>query len=89
MFGALSLALILLACTTPVLAIIGVALFFRNRERNAQREHDLKGAIDQSAKTELKHELQKLRERVQVLEAIVTDGDYDLKQQFSKLEKHG
>jgi hypothetical protein len=87
MLGILNLALVLLACTMPILAIIGVVHFFKYKERTAQYLHHMQNEIDLASKTELKREVQELRERVQVLEAIVTDSKYDLMQEFEHLAK--
>ncbi len=87
MLFALNLALILLACTMPVLAIIAVAKFFKYKEQTAHHLHNLRTEIDLASKTELKREVQELRERVQVLEAIITDSKYNLMQEFDNLER--
>lgn len=42
---------------------------------------------DNQVNSELESELAQLRDRIEVLEKIVTDEKYDLKKQFADLEK--
>lgn len=44
---------------------------------------------DRAAREEDKRRIKDLEKRVQVLEEIVTDGNYDLKRQFEDLENTG
>ena len=57
-----------------------VAYWIRTRER-------YRGSNDESANTALVQRLGQLEERVRVLERIVTDERFDLKQQFKDLAR--
>ncbi len=67
-----------------IIVIVGalarvVSSWLTNRNRN--RADELEDILDKL------EQLEDLESRVRVLEAVVTDQNYDLKQQFSKLEK--
>jgi hypothetical protein len=67
-----------------VLAIIGLSLLFKVvdvwvRQKNNPRRGE------HAANTELQQRLDKVEERVRVLERIVTDERFDLKLQFKDL----
>lgn len=66
-----------------VLAII--ALFFVFRLLKVALVHKQTPRRDDAVNTELVERLNQVEERVRVLERIVTDERYDLKQQFKDL----
>ncbi|MEL7450427.1 MAG: hypothetical protein AAFN78_14540 [Pseudomonadota bacterium] len=74
-----------------VFGIVFVVMFFtffttyvkhRYPLRNGKRED---GEMDETAKEQMEL-IRQLEERVQVLEKIVTDGNYDLKRQIDELD---
>ena len=75
----------------PVIAIIGAFSYaiyeLRVKAKMAELKAKTKQDIEGSDKQEIEKELAKLKERVIALEAIVTDQDYQLKQDFSQLRK--
>jgi polynucleotide 5'-kinase involved in rRNA processing len=87
MNDAIGLSLILLACITPVLAIIIVKQTMDYRTRKMEIETKLRHEYDQSAFRDVEMEVARLRERVAVLEAIVTDKGYELTEKIKVLGK--
>jgi hypothetical protein len=67
-----------------VLAIVAIVLIFK-LIRVAIVHKSTAPARDDSVNRELLERLQQVEERVQVLERIVTDERYELKQQFKDL----
>jgi hypothetical protein len=59
--------------------------FGAKRHRQAAREHDEALESAQRENTELKRELERLEERIRVLERIVTNDPNDLRRQFRDL----
>jgi cell division protein FtsB len=75
---------IILAVSSPVLIIVFVVHYFRYRSEVAQRIRTT--ARDAEAENEeLRRQIKGLRERVEVLEAIVTDKKYDLGSRIANL----
>lgn len=87
MIDALEVSLILLACTTPALAIIALVFGLRARERRRNKLLQLEADRDSAAVDDLRREVLALRARVEVLETIVTERDYQLKEEFRSLER--
>lgn len=81
MSDAVELALILLACTTPILAIMALDQYLKRLKQRS------KMTGEQSAATA--HELAELRQRVEVLETIVTDKGYQLDQELRSIGRQG
>jgi hypothetical protein len=87
MNDAIGLSLILLACITPILAIIIVKQAMDYRTRKMEIETRLRHEYDQNAFKDVEQEVTRLRERVAVLEAIVTDKGYELTEKIKVLGK--
>jgi hypothetical protein len=85
MNDAIGLSLILLACITPILAIIIVKQAMDYRTRKMEIETRLRHEYDQHAFKDVEQEVTRLRERVAVLEAIVTDKGYELTEKIKVL----
>ena len=67
-----------------IIVIVGCATGVINnmiKRRNSRRPDDLEDILDRM------DGLDDLEERVRVLEAVITDQNYDLKKQFEDLEK--
>lgn len=78
MRNALELALTLLACTTPVLAIMWLRAWLKQ-----EKQHNDEQNIGHA------HELAELRQRIEILETIVTDKGYQLDQELHSLRRQG
>ena len=66
------------------LAMVALVLIFK-LIRLAMSKHNTTPRRDDSVNAELLERLRQVEERVQVLERIVTDDRFDLKQQFKDL----
>lgn len=78
MSDALELALVLLACTTPILAIMWMNHYIKQLKRRSKLQEEQAGA---TAQANLR-ELDELRQRIEVLESIITDRGYRLDQEL-------
>lgn len=87
MSGVFELSMVLLACTTPALAIIALVMFLRGRALKQRTELELAAQHGKGEVNDLRHELLALRARVEVLEGIVTDRAYSLREEFSTLDR--
>lgn len=75
---------IILVVSSPVLIIVFVVHYFRYRAEVAQRIRTTVRDADVENE-ELRREIKGLRERIEVLEAIVTDQRYDLGSRIASL----
>lgn len=81
MSDALELALVLLACTTPILAIMGMSHYINHlKQRGKQMDDRAEAAARNTTR-----ELAELRQRIEVLETIITDKGYQLDQELRAL----
>lgn len=81
MSDALELALILLACTTPILAIMWLDGYLKRlKQRNKAAEEQNSGNAN---------ELAELRQRIEILESIVTEKGYQLDQELRSISRQG
>ena len=78
----LELTGIFLAIFSPILVYVLIKQGFNYRLRQLEVQGSNKDQV-----ADLKDEIRLLRERVQVLEAIVTDSGYELQHQFRQLDK--
>lgn len=81
MRDAIELALTLLACTTPILAIMWLSAWLK-QEKLSNKVADEQNLVHA-------HELAELRQRIEVLETIVTDKGYQLDQELHSLRRQG
>ena len=69
-----------------VIAIIVLSFIFKLVLAALQNRNQQRGEVSaDAANTELRQRLEQMEERVKVLERIVTDERFDLKQQFKDL----
>lgn len=80
------LTMVLLACTTPALAIIALVMFLRGRALKQRMELELAAQYGKGEVNDLRRDLLALRARVEALESIVTDRDYGLREEFRSLD---
>jgi hypothetical protein len=78
----LSLLLTMLAVSAPFLIGIGLVYYFRYRAARVERSS---ASGRPPADLGLKREIAGLRERIQVLEAIVTDRKHELSRRIASL----
>ena len=75
---------IFLAIFSPIIILVLIRQSFKYRLRKLEAQ-----GVNSDQVADLKDEIRLLRERVQVLEAIVTDTGYELHSKFRQLDKHG
>lgn len=80
---ALEVLMIMLAVSSPVWLIVLVVHYFKYRAEVARHAADSKQSAE--ANRDLERQVGELRERVQVLEAIVTDSRFDLNRKIAGL----
>ena len=69
-----------------IVAIIG-GLIYAAYEQKLKLQMEKEKSNSSAANTELLNEIAKLKERVAVLEKIVTDKNYSLKEEINNLDK--
>jgi hypothetical protein len=69
-----------------VIAIVVIVFGYKLLATSVRRKHESHEGQVGAENADLRQRLEQLEERVQVLERIVTDERYDLKQQFKDLE---
>jgi len=85
MSGALELFGIMMAIFLPISMLVFVNQYWDYKNKTSSRLGKLQQQIEQQSTEELKQELAALKERVVVLESIVTDRRHDLEQKIGEL----
>ena len=68
------------------IAIVAIVFGYKLVATFMRQKHVSRSSEAETVNVELRQRLEQLEERVRVLERIVTDERYDLKQQFKDLE---
>jgi hypothetical protein len=68
------------------IAIVAIVFGYKLIATRMRQHHVSRNSEAESVNVDLRQRLEQLEERVRVLERIVTDERYDLKQQFKDLE---
>jgi len=85
MSGALELFGIMMAIFLPISMLVFVNQYWDYKNKTSSRLGKLQQQIEQQSTEELKQELAALKERIVVLESIVTDRRHDLEQKIGEL----
>ena len=85
MNAVLQLAGVMLALTLPVILIIAITEYFKNKKNTNAEMTKLREQMELNSTKELKDEVAKLRERIEVLERIVTDNSYEVERKIQSL----
>ena len=85
MTAALQIFSIMMAVMLPVSLIVFITEYFKYKRNTNAQLGDLKKELDQNSTVELKKEIAELKERIIVLESIVTDRSYDLERKIGSL----
>ena len=85
MGASLQLFGIMMAVMTPVILIVLISHYFSYKKSTAATLSKLKKEIHEASNEDLEKELSNLKERVQVLEEIVTDRRFDLDRKIGNL----
>ncbi|MDA1369980.1 MAG: hypothetical protein O2971_04350 [Proteobacteria bacterium] len=85
MNAAIQIFSIMMAVMLPVSLIVFITEYFKYKRNTNAQLGDLKKELDQNSTVELKREIAELKERIIVLESIVTDRSYDLERKIGSL----
>ncbi len=83
--GVLQFGVVVLAVSAPFLIGAFVRHYFRYRSMLAEQKHEAAGRIAEESHAELREQVAALKERVEVLEAIVTKENYELGRKIANL----
>lgn len=77
MFELIELFLVTLAIFSPVFVTVFIVLHFKHKTKTELRRSQIHEEQTSNQITELQREVAELKERIKVLEVIVTDSGYD------------
>lgn len=81
------LLLLMLAIGSPIIVIVFIVQYFRYKADVNARLAELQLDIDSKATKELQDEVARLKERLNTVEMIVTDTNYELLQNLKAMER--
>lgn len=81
------LLLLMLAIGSPIIVIVFIVQYFRYKADVNARLAELQLDIDGKATKELQDEVARLKERLNTVEMIVTDTNYELLQNLKAMER--
>jgi len=76
---------VMMSLTLPVILIIFTAEYFKYKKSTVAQLGRLRKEMDLNSTKELQDEVVLLRERVEVLERIVTDSSYEVERKIQSL----
>jgi hypothetical protein len=85
MSEALELFAIMMAIMVPVSLIVFITEYFKYKRNTDAKFGDLKKQLHENSTDELEKEIAGLKERIVVLESIVTDRGYELNSRITSL----
>jgi len=85
MNAALQLFGIMMAVMLPVSLIVFITEYFKYKRRTSAQIGELKKEIDDNSTDDLIKEISELKERIVVLESIVTDRGYEVDRKIANL----
>lgn len=83
----LELLLVMVAVGSPIFIVVFIIQYFKYRTEIRSQLSELKQELDVRSSEELHADISDLKERVQSLEKIVTNGKYELLRDIERLEK--
>ncbi|MCH7817691.1 MAG: hypothetical protein IIC60_14100 [Proteobacteria bacterium] len=85
MGAAAQIFIILIAIMAPVIILLFISEYMRNKRLTSEQLHELKMEMQNNSNSDQDKEIAELRERIVVLESIVTDRSYNLERKISNL----
>ncbi len=85
MNAALQLFAIMMAVMLPVSLIVFITEYFKYKKSTNAQLGELKKEMHENSRGDLEKEIAELKERIVVLESIVTDRSYNLERKISNL----
>ncbi len=78
MQAALQIFFIMMAVMAPVILVVFISEYFKNKRTTNAQLGELKKELHENSTDDLEKQIAELKERIVVLESIVTDRSYDL-----------
>lgn len=85
MSAAFQIFSIMMAVFVPISLVVFISEYFKYKRSTNAQIGDLKKEIEENSTEEMEKEIASLKERIMVLEAIVTDRGFDLERKISSL----
>ena len=85
MGASLQLFGVMMAVMAPIILIVFISEYFKYKKATSEKLARLNKEVHENSTKELEQEVETLRERIQVLEEIVTDRRFDLDRKISGL----
>jgi len=85
MLAALQIFSIMMAVMIPVSLVVFISEYFKNKRITNAQLGELKKELHENSTDDLEKQIAELKERIVVLESIVTDRNFDLERKISNL----
>jgi len=85
MNAALQLFSIMMAVMLPVSLIVFITEYFKYKKSTNAQLGDIRKEMHENSREDMEKEIAELKERIVVLESIVTDRSYNLERKISNL----
>jgi SOS-response transcriptional repressor LexA len=85
MQAALQIFFIMMAVMAPVILVVFISEYFKNKRTTNAQLGELKKELHENSTDDLEKQIAELKERIVVLESIVTDRSYDLERKIGSL----
>ena len=82
MQAALQIFFIMMAVMAPVILVVFISEYFKNKRTTNAQLGELKKGLHENSTDDLEKQIAELKERIVVLESIVTDRSYDLERKI-------
>ncbi|HJN95160.1 MAG: hypothetical protein CMQ15_17885 [Gammaproteobacteria bacterium] len=82
MQAALQIFFIMMAVMAPVILVVFISEYFKNKRTTNAQLGELKKELHENSTDDLEKQIAELKERIVVLESIVTDRSYDLERKI-------
>lgn len=76
---------IMMAIMVPVIILVFISEYMRNKRATNKELHELKMELSANSNADLEKEVANLKERIAVLESIVTERGYELERKIGNL----
>lgn len=76
---------IMMAIMVPVIILVFISEYMRNKRATNEQLHELKMELSANSNADLEKEVANLKERIAVLESIVTERGYELERKIGNL----
>ena len=82
MQAALQIFFIMMAVMAPVILVVFISEYFKNKRTTNAQLGELKKELHENSTDDLEKQIAELKERIVVLESIVTDRSYGLERKI-------